>query len=97
MRRLYWAVPFLAYPLAYLFWEFRPALAFFVALNWLVFLMEYRYGGESKESEELTVFGVSMALLLLPVGGYITVFAEVFTAFMFIFEFLIVLLKAKKL
>ncbi len=95
MRRLYIAVPFLVYSMAYLFWMFRPVLAFFVLLNWLTFLLEYRYGGESREGEELVAFGVSMALVLLPLGGYITLFAEVFTAFMFAFEFFAVLMKAK--
>ncbi len=95
MRRLYIAVPFLVYSLAYLFWMFRPVLAFFVLLNWLTFLLEYLYGGESRECEELVAFGVSMALVLLPLGGYITLFAEVFTAFMFAFEFFVVLMKAK--
>jgi len=96
MRRLYFAVPFLIYSLAYLFWMFRPTIAFFVILNWLVFLLEYSYGGESREGEELVAFGVSMALILLPLGGHITLFAEVFTVFMFVFEFFSILIKAKE-
>ena len=86
MRRLYWAVPFMVYSIAYLLWEFQPTIAFFLVLDWLAFLIEYRYGGESKKGEEMTVFGVAAALVILPLGGYVTMFAEVITAFMFSLE-----------
>ena len=87
MRRLYWAIPFLMYEAAYLFLVFvlpNVAVAFF---NLLTFLIEYRYGGESKEGEELTAVGIIMSSLLLPLGGSIASFAAVFAGFLFFLEF----------
>ena len=86
MRRLYWAVPFLLYNVFYSFWVYvlpNVVVAFF---NLLTFLIEYRYGGESKEGEELVVFGIALSSLLLPVGDLVASFASALAGFMFFLE-----------
>lgn len=93
MRRLYWAVPFLLFLVAYLFGHLTlPALAV-TLLNWGTFLLEYRYGGESKEAEEMVVVGLvtSSALIVfeeelfrvLAVVGAFSLFFLEFTATFF--------------
>ncbi|GAB6102104.1 hypothetical protein JCM16138_13270 [Thermococcus atlanticus] len=83
MRRLFLALPFLILGILYLFMELRQDYLMIVTLNWLTFALEYRYGGESREGEELVAFGVSGSTVIMPVH---TTFAEVFAAFMFLME-----------
>jgi len=96
MRRLYWAVPFLIYDAAYLSWVFvlpNVAVTFF---NLLTFLLEYRYGGESKEGEELVVACIAGSSLLLPLGGVFSSFAVLLTGFMFFLELAAAFVKAHR-
>ena len=86
MRRLYWAVPFLIYDLfllCYMFVLQNVAVALF---NLLTFFIEYRYGGESKEGEELAVVGIVMSSALVPLGGLFSSFAVLLAGFMFFLE-----------
>jgi|GEM_PF-3574236 len=83
MRRILIAVPFLIIGLAYLLMDFNEASLVTMTLNWLTFMLEYRYGGESREAEELVAFGVSGSSVLLPLHP---AFAEGFAVFMFAME-----------
>ncbi|ASJ08988.1 hypothetical protein A3L11_07010 [Thermococcus siculi] len=96
MKRLYWAIPFLLYEAAYLFWRLTiPGLTVMVS-NLLTFFVEYRYGGESRESEELIAVGIAMSSLLLPIGGSITSFATIFAGFLFLLEFTAAFVRASR-
>lgn len=66
MRRLFYALPFLVFGLCVLMMEPTISRLIVVGLAWLTFLIEYRYGGESREGEELVALGVSTALVLMP-------------------------------
>jgi len=93
MRKLYWAVPFLIYDAVLLFWAFVFSNVMVVLLNFLTFMLEYRYGGESKESEELVVFSIALSSLLLPLGGVFSSFALLLAGFVFFLELAVVFLK----
>ncbi|AEK72476.1 hypothetical protein GQS_02875 [Thermococcus sp. 4557] len=92
MRRLLLALPFLILGVLYLFVDFRETPLIIVALNWLTFALEYRYGGESKEGEELVALGVSMSILLLPLHEAI---AEILALFIFILVMTALFIKFK--
>lgn len=66
MRKLFYALPFLVFGLCVLMMEPTISRLIVVGLAWLTFLIEYRYGGESREGEELVALGVSTALVLMP-------------------------------
>ena len=83
MRRLLVAIPFLIIGLAYLSVNFQKAVFITMVLNWLTFALEYRYGGESREGEELVAIGVSGSSILLPTHPS---FAEGLAVFMFVME-----------
>ncbi|NJE10047.1 hypothetical protein [Thermococcus sp. MAR1] len=83
MRRLLIALPFLVLGLFYLFMELRMGYLMVVLLGWLTFALEYRYGGESKEGEELVAFSVSASIVIAPLH---VAFAEVFAVFIFLME-----------
>ncbi|AIU70327.1 hypothetical protein TEU_08275 [Thermococcus eurythermalis] len=61
MRKLFYALPFLVFGLCVLMMEPTISRLIVVGLAWLTFLIEYRYGGESREGEELVALGVSTA------------------------------------
>ena len=61
MRKLFYALPFLVFGLCVLMMEPTISRLIVVELAWLTFLIEYRYGGESREGEELVALGVSTA------------------------------------
>ena len=83
MRRLLIALPFLVLGLFYLFMELRMDYLMVLLLGWLTFALEYRYGGESREGEELVAFSVSASIVIAPLH---MTFAEVFAAFIFMME-----------
>ncbi len=86
MRRLYWAVPFLIYDLLLLCYMFVIQNIAVALFNLLTFFLEYRYGGESKEGEELVVGGIVMSSILVPLGGLFSSFAVLLAGFMFLLE-----------
>ncbi|NJE03212.1 hypothetical protein [Thermococcus sp. MV11] len=92
MRRLFYALPFLVLGLGLLFWEPTVARAAVVLLGWLTFALEYRYGGGSREGEELVALGVSVPLLLLPISQTL---AEFLAVFMFVLELAALFVKFK--
>jgi hypothetical protein len=92
MRRLFYALPFLVLGLGLLFWEPTVARAAVVLLGWLTFALEYRYGGGSREGEELVALGVSVPLLLLPISQTL---AELLVVFMFVLELAALFVKFK--
>lgn len=92
MRRLLIALPFLLFGLGVLFWRLTFTRTIVVLLNWLTFALEYRYGGESREGEELVAVGVSGSSVMLPVHP---TFAEAFAVFMFMLELAALFVKFK--
>lgn len=97
MRRLYYSLPFLLFATGYLLWEFRMTPAVIVLLNWLTFFMEHRYGGESKEGEELIAVGIIVSSSLWLGGGSLISIAEFLALFVFILEFTSLLIKSRVL
>ncbi|NJE30941.1 hypothetical protein E3E38_07785 [Thermococcus sp. 18S1] len=93
MRRLLYALPFLFLGLALLFWRLTPTGAMVVLLAWLTFVLEYRYGGESREGDELVALGVSISVLLLPLHEAI---AEILALFIFILAMTALVIKFKR-
>ncbi|ASJ04384.1 hypothetical protein [Thermococcus barossii] len=92
MRRLFYALPFLVFGLGLLFWEPTVARAAVVLLGWLTFALEYRYGGGSREGEELVALGVSVPLYLLLINQTL---AELLAVFMFVLELAALFVKFK--
>ncbi|WP_457741394.1 hypothetical protein [Thermococcus sp.] len=84
MRKLFYSLPFLFFGFGLMFWWFNFIRALVVVLGLLTFALEYRYGGESRETEELVAIGISMSNLLLPV---FPTFSEVLAVFIFLLEF----------
>jgi hypothetical protein len=95
MRRLYYALPFLLFATGYVFWDFRETPAIIVLLNWLTFFMGHRYGGESKEGEELVAVSITVSSSLWLGGGLLISLAEFLALFVFILEFMSLLIKAR--
>ncbi|NJE06244.1 hypothetical protein E3E36_08835 [Thermococcus sp. M36] len=92
MRRLFFALPFLAIGVLYLFMDLRETPLIIVTLGWLTFALEYRYGGESKDGEELIALGISMSVVLMPIHQAL---AELLALFMFILELTVLFVKFK--
>ncbi|NJE60905.1 hypothetical protein E3E51_03955 [Thermococcus sp. 21S7] len=92
-RRLFYAIPFLLFGLGLLFWQLTFARAMVVLLGWLTFAMEYRYGGESREGDELVALGISMPVVLIPVHEAI---AETLALFIFILVMADLFIKFKR-
>ena len=63
-----------------------------VLLNFLTFLLEYRYGNKPK-GEELVVFSIALSSILLPLGGVFSSFALLLAGFVFFLELSAVFLK----
>jgi hypothetical protein len=78
MRRVLYALPFLLIGLGVLMVELTGYRLLVVGLNWLTFLIEYRYGGEGREGE-LVAIGIATSLALLPVSPTISKVLAVFT------------------
>ena len=95
MRRLFYALPFLVLGLGLLFWEPTVARAAVVLLGWLTFALEYRYGGGSREGEELVALGVSVPLLLMLLPSIYQTLAEFLAVFMFLLEMTVLFVKFK--
>ena len=88
MRRLYWAIPFLLFLVAYLFGNLTIPALVVTLLNWATFLLEYRYGGESKEAEELIVIGLVTSSVLITFGEELFRLLAIVEAFsLFLLEF----------
>ena len=78
MRRVLYALPFLLIGLGVLMVELTVYRLLVVGLNWLTFLIEYRYGGEGRGGE-LVAIGIATSLALLPVSPAISKVLAVFT------------------
>ncbi|MCD6372778.1 MAG: hypothetical protein J7L37_04435 [Thermococcus sp.] len=78
MRRLFYALPFLIFGFCALMMELTIPRLVIVGLTWLTFALEYRYGGESKEGEELVALGVSISTVLMPVHQVLSVILALF-------------------
>lgn len=77
MRRLFYALPFLVFGLCVLMMEPTISRLIVVGLAWLTFLIEYRYGGESREGEELVALGASTAVVLMPLHPVVSLILAV--------------------
>lgn len=96
MRRLYWAIPFLLFLVAYLFGYLKISALAVTLLNWATFLLEYRYGGESKEAEELIVIGLVTSSVLITLGEELFRLLAIVEAFsLFLLELTATFLKLK--
>ncbi|KUH33602.1 hypothetical protein APY94_05255 [Thermococcus celericrescens] len=92
MRRLLYALPFLLFGLGLLFWQLTFTRTIVVFLGWLTFALEYRYGGESRENDELVALGISMSIVLMPLHEAI---AEILALFTFILVMTALVIKFK--
>ncbi|HDZ35903.1 MAG TPA: hypothetical protein ENH81_03180 [Thermococcus sp.] len=92
MRRLFYALPFLIFGFCALMIEPTISRLIVVGLAWLTFLIEYRYGGESREGEELVALGVSTAVVLMPLHRAVSLILAVS---MFVLELAALFIKFK--
>lgn len=92
MRKLFYALPFLVFGLCVLMMEPTISRLIVVGLAWLTFLIEYRYGGESREGEELVALGVSTAVVLMPLHRAVSLILAVS---MFVLELAALFIKFK--
>ncbi|WP_148882434.1 hypothetical protein [Thermococcus aciditolerans] len=92
MRKLLYALPFLILATGFLMVDFRPAVIVPITLNWLTFWLEYRYGSESKEGDELIALGISMSSVLIPAHQ---AFAELLAFVIFVLELTALFVKFK--
>lgn len=92
MRRLFYALPFLIFGFCALMIEPTIPRLIVVGLAWLTFLIEYRYGGESREGEELVALGVSTAVVLMPLHRAVSLILAVS---MFVLELAALFIKFK--
>jgi hypothetical protein len=95
MRRLYYALPFLLIATAYLVWNVRITLGVIVILNWLTFFLECRYGGESKEGEELIALGIAASSSLGLGRGVFASIGKFLALFIFILELTSLIVKVR--
>ena len=92
MRRLFYALPFLIFGFCALMMEPTISRLIIVGLAWLTFLIEYCYGGESREGEELVALGVSTAVVLMPLHRAVSLILAVS---MFVLELAALFIKFK--
>ncbi|QDA31154.1 hypothetical protein FH039_05460 [Thermococcus indicus] len=92
MRRLLFALPFLLAGFLYLFMDFRETPMIILTLGWLAFALEYRYDGESTESDELVALAISMSVVLIPLHEGV---AEILALFIFILVMTALFIKFK--
>ncbi|WP_054840477.1 hypothetical protein [Thermococcus sp. JCM 11816] len=86
MRRLYYALPFLLIATGYVLWNVRITPGIIALFNWLTFFLELRYGGESKEGEELVAMSIAVSSLLGLGKGTLASIGEFLALFTFILE-----------
>lgn len=92
-RSIFYALPFLLFGLGLLFWQLTFTRTIVIFLAWLTFALEYRYGGESRESDELAALGISMSIVLLPLHEAI---AEILALFIFILVMTVLVIKFER-
>lgn len=81
--------------MGYVFWNVRIIFGIIVFFNWLMFFLEFRYGGELKEGEEFVIMSIVVSFLFGFGKGILVFIGEFLVFFIFIFEFIVLMIKVR--